>query len=77
MKSVLRVLALFAFVAVFAAATAPTPVSALSPAEMTVTGGSACSFAEGAGLIIGVAGFFNPGFAIAAFGIGAGVMFLC
>jgi hypothetical protein len=76
-KSLLRIFALLAVVAVLAAATAPTPVSALSPAEMTVVGGSACSFAEGAGYIFTIAGFFNGGFALAAAAIGAGVMYLC
>lgn len=77
MKSVLRIITLFAFVAVLAAATAPTPVAALSPAEMTVVGGSACSFAEGAAYIMTIAGFANFGFAVAAAVIGSGVMYFC
>jgi hypothetical protein len=76
-KSVLRILAILAMVTVFFATTVPAPVAALSPSEMSVTGGSACSFAEGAGFILGIAGFFHPAAAIAAFGIGAGVLFFC
>jgi hypothetical protein len=76
-KSLIRMITLFAFVAVLAAATAPTPVSALTPAEMTVVGGSACSFAQGAGIIFGIAGIANPGFGLLGLGIELGAMYFC
>lgn len=77
MKNVLRMMALLAIVAALVNATAPTPVSALSSAEMAVVGGSACSFAQGFGVVLGFGSFIHPGFGAVALGIEVGAMFFC
>ena len=77
MRTFVRVVQILVLVAFVWSAFGSGSVAAATTDMTQLVGGSACSFAEGAGFVLGLAGIGYPPAAGAAIAIGFGVLIFC